>query len=133
MFHLDVGAHPRVDAALEVLYLVGVELRGVQPARSDEVIGLERRALGRDRRVAREIIQQWDDAAAELGDAGEGVDLATHVQCKDILAGIELDVLRREVPLRRLLGLRELRDEAIERYMPLLDADSWIVEDGIER
>ena len=103
MLQLDVGAHPGMDAALEMLYLVGVQLCRVQGARCDEVIGLEGRAFGSLGRVPGEIVQQGKNAAAELRDAGEGVHFAADVEGEDVLPRIQLDVLRAKTPLRCLL------------------------------
>src|SRR5689334_5309131 len=122
-----------MDAALEVLNGVGVELRSVEPTRRDEIVRLESRALGSGGRISGEIVQQGENAAAKPGDARERVHLAPLVEREDTRAGSELDILLREAPLRGTLRLRQLGDEAIEGDMALLDADRRIVEHGVER
>src|SRR5436305_7270894 len=90
----DVGSHPRMNAALKVLQLVSAQLGRVRPAWCNEIVGLERGALGCWRRVPGECIEDRDNAAAEFGDACEGVYLSAFVDRKHVIALLDLDVLR---------------------------------------
>src|SRR5256885_4755717 len=79
VLQVHIRAHPRMDAALEVLELVGIELGRVGAAWRHHVVGLERGTLRRNGGVARQIIQKRDDPAAELRDAGERMNLAASI------------------------------------------------------
>src|SRR5437762_13995790 len=68
----DVGSHPRMNAALKVLELVSAQLGRVRPAGRNEIVGLERGALGCWRRVPGECVEARVHAAAEFGRAREG-------------------------------------------------------------
>src|SRR4051812_32029426 len=89
---MNLGPHPRVDAALHARDATRVDHRGellgldrVLAARWHEVVSVELLALVRHDRVTQDIVERTEDAAvAELPNGGERVDLAANVVAQDV-------------------------------------------------
>src|SRR5438105_10682700 len=84
VLQVHIGSHPRMNTALEMLELVGIELGGVGAAWRHHVVGLQRGTLRSNGGVARQVIQKRDDPAAELRDAGERMNFAASIDSNEI-------------------------------------------------
>jgi len=117
-----------MNAALEMLKPIRAQFGGVGPTRGDEIIALECQALRRGSGVATEVIEKGNDAPAKLRNTREGVYFASAVDGKQGAMGIQLHHSGIKTPLWRLLGFRQLGDEAIERHVPIASTGIWVME-----
>jgi hypothetical protein len=87
-----------VDAALIPLGALLLYRVGVGPTGRHEVAGREGKAFRGRHRLTRKGVEVGDDAAAELLDFGEGVDLAAAVDGEQLLADPGVESRWGEVP-----------------------------------
>jgi hypothetical protein len=127
------GPHPRMDAALIVLDSSLGCCHGKCGARRNEAARTQCQALRSGRRVAGEIVQQWYDAASELLDFRERVNLTAAIhrrQCGTLQHG---ERGWREVPCAGLLVLLELGDELLKCHASVAQAGGGILQRSVER
>src|SRR5262249_19623170 len=113
----DAGleAHPRMDAALELLGARFIQRLPILLTWRDEVVVLEREAFGRGNRVARKDVQRWNDAAAEIIDFCEGMGFATLVDGDERVADLRSGLRRAKMPSTDGLVRRQKGDEVAEQ------------------
>src|ERR1700754_1535355 len=134
--NLDHCAHPRVNAALELMRsdreFGASRCRAfLSSASRDEDDRREVQALGRRNGITGNAIQIRDKSAAKLGYFSKGMHLATAILDERRAADVEQHIAWLIAPLVRVLGCFEFRDELVQGGVAVTDAGA-VAEHRVE-
>ena len=127
--------HPRVNAALEFQVASVFNRLPVGTTRRHEIVGFKRvgTALWSHIWKVEEVVQERNDATAELRDLGEGVCFPAVVDGFECLTNSYIGVRWREVPRSDEPESRQLDDELVELDTAGANARFGILEGFVER